>query len=117
MSTREQRRHTRFPVRGIFGSLRSPMDVRVRDLSRAGIGFETPEHLLAGQRCYMELRRRAGAASVEVEVRWTKTVEAAGDRPARSFRVGASFVEVVRDRASGFWAGIRPDPGVRLVAR
>jgi hypothetical protein len=99
----------RFPVQGIWGTLRFPQDVRVLNLSRSGIQFETQEPLPVGQSCFLELRHHAEAASIEIEVRWTETEpeRAVGGGP---YRVGARFVDIFRDHGGGLWDGIRPDP-------
>jgi PilZ domain len=114
MNRMDQRRHTRYPVRGIYGSLRYPRDVRVVNLSRSGVAFETAERLAAGEVCYLELRHQAEAASIEVAVRWAAAAQEHDDGVL--YRVGASFVDVHRQGSGGLWAGIQPDPETPAAA-
>jgi hypothetical protein len=116
MKQSEQRRHTRFPVQGIFGSLRSPRDIRVVNLSRSGIAFETSEDLAVGESCFLELRHHTDAASIEILVEWS---EPAGNPAALRkpvFLVGARFVDVFRDTGGGFWEAIAAHPEPRSMA-
>jgi hypothetical protein len=115
MRSREQRRHTRFPVQGIYGTLRVPRDVRVLNLSRSGISFETSEALAAGESCFLELRHHAEAASIELSVRWTAPGRSGPAEGRPLFQVGARFVDVHRDRTDGLWAAIEPEPQAAAV--
>lgn len=110
LRARDQRRYSRFPVQGIYGSLRTPRDVRVLNLSRSGVSFETTEKVSEGENCFLELRFHAEVASLEVKILWVMTREGDGSGGSASevpvYQAGGTFIDIHRDRADGFWSAL-----------
>jgi hypothetical protein len=105
------RRCQRHCVPGISGTLGSPGDVQVLDLSLFGMAFESPRPLRVGERCFLELRHDRHAVSVEVAIRWCATPADRGPSQRTPFRIGACFVDILRDEMdSGIWRWIDIDP-------
>ena len=109
----DQRRDIRFPIGGFTGTLKTPGDVKIRDLSRRGIGFETNQTLTPGESCFLEVRFQEQAASLEVQVRWC--ANEATDRqepdtgPVRAI-AGGRVVDLYKDASGGIWDLIEPEP-------
>jgi hypothetical protein len=104
----DTRRHTRYPVAGIYGSLRSPFDVRVINLSREGMALETAEPLQPGETQFVEVRHRGQNVSFEVSVRWCR--RRGGDPDAASealYHAGVSFLDMYPPRPGGFWDALQ----------
>lgn len=101
----DRRRFQRARIPGIHGSQNLPGDIRVLDLSLGGMAMETRAELEPGQRCFLELRHENHTVSVEAEVRWSSAfrVEREPDALRPVFRVGVSFVDIVRDGPGGIW--------------
>ncbi len=108
----DRRRHHRARIEGLSGTLHSPGDVQVLDLSVAGVSFEAAEELAPGTRCYLELRHETFTASVEVEVRWAsvRRVERTRGTLKPVFRAGGAFRDVQRDRPGGILDWLFVDP-------
>lgn len=100
----QRRRELRIPVRGIEGSLQSPGDVRVVDLSRHGVSFETLHKLTVGDDCFLELRYRNKVVSVATVLRWCSLTSASNPEEIRAFRAGGAFTEVLADGPDGLWS-------------
>lgn len=109
--TDDARRFPRHVIEGIEGSLRSPGDVEVCDLSLAGMSIETANELVPGESYFLELRHRGKVVSLEVRVKWVEHLLAdGGPNEARQvYRGGVSFVDVYRDTEGGIWDWIFPD--------
>jgi hypothetical protein len=105
-----KRRAPRHRVPGIQGTLDSPGDVLVLDLSVHGIGFEAPRELHAGQSCFVELRHRGHVASMEVEIRWASAhrVERLRNTLVPVFRAGGAIKDLHRDSKGGVWDLVLP---------
>jgi hypothetical protein len=113
MKRPERRRHGRFPVSGIHGSLQTAGDLTLLDLSRTGISFETAHPLTVGKHYFLELRYGDASVSLEVVVKWCSirgTVRDEEDRETAFYQAGASFVDVHRDAPSGLWAALEVAP-------
>ncbi len=108
MKRRERRRHGRFPVSGIFGSLNAPGDLKLLDLSRTGISFETSNLITVGQSYFLELRYGDAKVNLEVLIRWCAQ-RGGGSEDERGrplFHAGGGFVDVHRDAPGGLWAAL-----------
>lgn len=92
----------RIPVDTLTGTLHTPGDIEVLDLSRTGMSFATAERLEQGADYDVELRHRGQPVTLEINVRWVRPAEPAGKEPPR-FRVGAEFVSVLAKSDTGIW--------------
>ena len=109
MKRPERRRYGRFPVSGIYGSLRTAGDLMLLDLSRTGISFETANPITVGEHYYLELRYGDASVSLEVVVKWCAQrggVRDAGGVVMPLYQAGAGFVDVHRDAPGGLWAAL-----------
>ncbi len=106
------RQYARYAVEGAFARLRSPMDVKILNLSRTGLALETTQPLLVAERYVLQMEQRDRSISLEVQVRWclpTGSYRTPAGREVALFRVGGSFVDVAASGGSGFWDALRPD--------
>ncbi len=109
MKRTERRRHGRFPVSGIHGSLRTAGDLTLLDISRTGISFETVNPITVGQNYFLELRYGDARVSLEVLVKWCAqrgTLRDDDGAEAPLYQAGAGFVDVHRDAPGGLWAAL-----------
>lgn len=103
----ERRRHPRFRVTRMAGSVRRPLDARLLDISRGGVALETAEPLVVGQ-CYtFEVRDHARRVLIEMEARWC-TGEHRVDWPSGAsagvYRAGGALLAVHgAEGATGWW--------------
>jgi hypothetical protein len=106
----QRRREKRFPVAGIRGTLRTPQDVRVVNLSRRGISFETEQDVVPGDDYGLELRYRGRVVNLVANVRWCalRGPEAPDDSPV--YRAGGPFLDVEAGEG-GLWESLVPDLG------
>jgi hypothetical protein len=107
----DRRRYPRRKVPGIVGTLRSPDDVRVLDLSVTGLSAELADEVRPGQHCYLELRYGGSRATVETVVKWSKLprIQRDASRPPLAFVAGMAFVDIARDSTDGLWGCILPE--------
>ena len=114
MSDRSQnrRRHLRANITEISGTLNSPGDVEVLDLSLSGMAIEAAAELEEGDRCFLELRHQGHSVSLEVEVRWSSVLRVERTRNAfvPVFRAGVAFLEVLPDNNGGLFEWLVVDP-------
>jgi hypothetical protein len=106
----QRRRENRFPVAGILGTLRSPHDLRVINLSRRGIAFETEQDIVPGSDYGIELRYRGRVVNVVTSLRWCAFRPSETPDEAAVYRAGGSFLDVEAEVGS-LWQGLVPDPG------
>ncbi len=109
MRRRERRRHGRFPVSGIYGSLQTPGDLKLLDLSRSGISFETANLMTVGRNYFIELRYGKAMVNLEVVVKWCAQRGSSRDAEGHEvpvFQAGGGFVDVHRDAPGGIWAAL-----------
>lgn len=104
--TDRTRRFDRISVDSVRGKLHTPRDLRVRDLSRTGLAFDTDERLEEGRDYFVELEHRGQSARLAVNVRWVRREETPAGEPPR-YHVGAEFVDVLERPATGLWSWIR----------
>lgn len=91
-----------------------PMDVRLLDLSRRGVGFETAHRLTVGERYFLEVTYAGRTANLELQLKWCSEKPPAEGPEAETplFVAGGAFLEVWRDSDEGFWSGVRADAGL-----
>jgi len=98
-------------VQGIYGKLRQPMDVKVIDLSRTGLGLETSTKMTVGERYVLELFHRGRLISVECDVRWC-TFRGAYRTPAGAevqlYAAGCALLDIDAARGAGLWERVGP---------
>lgn len=97
----ERRAQTRFPVSGLAGSLRFPKDVRLVNLSRGGVAFETDERLAVGKTYVLEVRGDKPAALMAVEVRWCVPDWSTGSHTV--YRAGGRLAGLRPRQEGGLW--------------
>lgn len=103
----ERRRHPRFRVTRMAGSVRRPLDARLLDISRSGISLEADEPLTVGRLYTFEVRDSASRVLIEMEVRWC-TGEHRIDWPSGAsadvYRAGGELRGVHgAEGATGWW--------------
>lgn len=97
----KKRHFQRFPVEHIEGTLHSPGDLRILDLSQTGLAFETEFPVEEGSRPEVELRYRRQGVRVAVAIRWTQPERREKDR--QIYRSGAEFLRVMEKSDTGLW--------------
>jgi hypothetical protein len=108
MDAKPPRSYPRYPVHGVYATLRSPSDVRLLNLSRVGMAIETSRSLTVGDSYFLELRSRQGSVHVEAQVRWCQMCNAWYEEARPLFRAGLSFREI--ESGAGLWSRLRPHP-------
>jgi hypothetical protein len=97
----KKRHFQRFPVEHIEGTLHTPGDLRVVDLSQTGLAFETEFPVEEGSRPEIELRYRNQGVRVAVRVRWARPERREKER--QIYRSGAEFLDVIEKSDTGLW--------------
>lgn len=116
----ERRRHPRFRVTRVAGSVRRPLDARLLDISRGGVALEAAEPLAVG-RCYtFEVRDHARRVLIEMQVRWC-TGEHRVDWPSGAsavvYRAGGALLAVHgAEGATGWWKILGRDVALPATA-
>ncbi|MDX1630688.1 MAG: PilZ domain-containing protein [Thermoanaerobaculia bacterium] len=108
----DRRRFRRARIPGIRATHRTLDDVKVLDLSLAGMAVEAPGEFEQGDRCFFELRRGDHTVNVEAEVRWASAyrVERTEGGLDLVFRLGVSFVDIFKEDSGGIWDWLLVDP-------
>lgn len=109
---RERRRDARYPVEGIFGTLRPYGPVSLVNLSRRGVAFAVDDRLNVGETYLLRLQHQGHGATMQVKVSWlAPRRRLAGRVPHVSSRfiAGASVTDIYRDTAGGIWDAVQPD--------
>jgi hypothetical protein len=108
----DRRRYHRARIPGLVGTLHSPGDVEVLDLSVGGLAFEAAQELSPGDRCFLELHHETSSASVEIEICWSsvRRVERTRGTLKPVFRAGGVFRDIQHDRPGGVLDWILIDP-------
>jgi hypothetical protein len=104
--TDRHRRFDRIPIESLTGRLHTPRDLKVRDLSRTGMAFDTDERLEEGKDYFVELSHRGQSVKLAVNVRWVRPEEPPAGEPPR-YHVGVEFVDVLDRPATGIWDWVR----------
>jgi len=104
MTSLEQRRHKRFEVRDVKGSLLFRTQVQLRNVSVSGLSFETTERLKLGRNYSLRLTNAEGGVDLTGTIRWchlarTKAVGQSQTLPV--YEVGFAFDDVFTDRGQG----------------
>lgn len=110
---KSRRRDPRLPVCRIYGSMLRPLDVRLLDLSRRGVGFETAHRLTVGERYFLEVTHAGRTVNLELRIKWCSQRRESEDPEAKAQSVvaGGAFLEVWRDADDGFWSSVQADVG------
>lgn len=116
----ERRRHPRFRVTRLAGSVRRPLDARLLDISRGGVALETAEPLTVGGAYTFEVRDSTRRVLIEMEVRWC-TGEHRVDWPSGAsagvYRAGGALRAVHgAEGATGWWKILGRGPAVPAIA-
>ncbi len=99
---RDRRRHRRYDVRGVRGSLVFPLQVKVLNMSLTGLAVESREALEIGTKYDCNLHNGREAVDVNVDVQWCHLVrtERSGTTDVRPvYQVGLDFRHVLNLQA------------------
>lgn len=110
----ERRRHPRFRVTRLAGSVRRPLDARLLNISRGGVALETDEPLAVGTSYTFEVRDNSRRVLLEIVVRWC-TGEHRVDWPSGAsagvYRAGGALSAVHgAEGATGWWKILAREP-------
>ena len=98
----ERRRHRRYGVRGVRGTLVFPMRVKVLNMSLTGLAIETRTALEIGRRYDLKLSNRRETIEINVDVQWCHLVrtERTGTGDVQPvYEAGLDFRHVLNDQA------------------
>jgi hypothetical protein len=104
MGNSGQRRHKRYEVHDVHGSLLFRTQVQVRNLSVSGLALETPERLQLGRTYAIRLAGNDDAVDVNGTIRWchlASTRPAVGGEARAVYEAGLAFEEVFTEKAKG----------------
>lgn len=117
-TTEEKRRHRRYNVEGVRGSLRLSMDATILNLSVDGMALETNSWLSVGRKYSFKLRRdRRDGILLTGEVVWCNLVRTARDERGETlpvYRAGIRFDDVLSETAREVRSFIEQNAVVRL---
>jgi len=101
----ERRRHPRRTIPGVYGTLSSPGDVQVLEISVTGLSAELADEVRPGDHCFLELRHGTSRAVVETVVKWTglPRIERRPGYAPLVFRTGMAFVDIDHDGRDLLW--------------
>jgi hypothetical protein len=99
---REQRRHRRYEVAGVEGSLLLSHDARILNMSLTGLLVESNSPLRLGTRTVLRVAQPAGELRFDANVKWCQLVGTSRDgsgaaRPV--YHAGIDFRETLDERA------------------
>ena len=83
--------------------------MKLLDLSRTGISFETSNAITVGESYYLELRYGEATVSLEILVKWCALRGKVRDDEGNEqpvYQAGAGFVDVLRDAPGGLWRAL-----------
>jgi hypothetical protein len=104
MANAGQRRHKRYEIRDVRGSLLFRTQVQVRNLSVSGLALETPERLQLGRTYAIRLAGDGDAIDLSGTIRWCHLASAPskGGKGTRVvYEAGLAFEDVFTERAKG----------------
>ncbi|MCP3957305.1 MAG: hypothetical protein GY719_05580 [bacterium] len=100
---RERRRHHRYDVRDVRGTLVFPMRVKVLNMSLTGLAIESAKALEIGRRYDLKLQDDRETIQISVDVQWCHLVRTErsgiGEVPA-VYQAGLDFRHVLSEQAS-----------------
>ena len=104
MANTGQRRHRRYEVHDVHGSLLFRTKVQVRNLSVSGLALETPERLQLGRTYAIRLAGADDAVDVSGTIRWchlASTRSKEGGETRAVYEAGLAFQDVFTDHGKG----------------
>ena len=101
MANTGQRRHKRFEVRDVKGSLLFRTQVKLRNVSVSGLSFETTERLKLGRAYSLRLSNSGESVDLTGTIRWCHLAgtRAMGEDSLPVYEAGLAFDDVFTDRA------------------
>ena len=99
-----QRRHKRYEVHDVHGSLLFRTQVKVRNLSVSGLALETAERLQLGRTYAIHLAGNDDAVDVHGTIRWCHLASARprpGAEARAVYEAGLAFEDVFTEKAKG----------------
>ena len=104
MGNSGQRRHKRYEVQDVHGSLLFRTQVQVRNLSVSGLALETPERLQLGRTYAIRLAGNDDAVDVSGTIRWCHLASArpkTGGEARAVYEAGFAFEDIFTEKAKG----------------
>lgn len=121
---RRDRRHRRYDVEGVVGSLLFSVEVTILDISAGGMQVETASRLMVGRRYSFRLQREGRTLQVKGKVAWsvlTGTARLAEGEVAPVYKAGIAFertlTEEGRELVDFIQESITVRPELRLFGR
>ena len=102
ISNRERRRHRRYDVRGVSGTLIIPMRIEVLNMSLTGLAVESRQALEIGRKYDLKLHNGRETIDINVDVQWCQLVrtERSGVSDVSPvYQAGLDFRHVLGDQA------------------
>lgn len=115
----EQRRHRRYEVAGVEGSLQLSQDARILNMSLTGLLVETTSTLRLGSHCALRVPQAGGELRFDAVVKWCQLVgtRKVGTDSRSIYHAGIDFRETLDDRARAVLAFIESHVIVDLERR
>lgn len=107
------RRHRRYPVEGVCGTLLPSTPATLLNLSRSGLAVEVPEPLVVGESCLLRFQHGGRNATMELRIAWCRRCRGRWrlfGGPGTTFLAGGTIVDLYRDAGEGLWEGLQPEP-------
>jgi len=119
MSTfKEQRRHPRYEIRGIGGTLRCDVNARVLNLSLDGMALETSAWLHVGQSYRLKIGAGDDVLRINGKVTWCHlTGRRKGEGGGAAYEAGIHFEEALSDKGRHLLSFVRRAGEVGLSQR
>lgn len=120
MSWDEQRRHPRFEVSEVGGSLLFSMDCRVVDISISGIKIESDRRLDIGKEYSIRVSHGDDSVRVLGSVVWcvlTRVIDAEKGETVPVYRAGIEFREILSEKAGELERFMRQNVVIHLEER
>ena len=115
----ELRRHRRYEVGGVEGSLQLSQDARILNMSLTGLLVETTSTLRLGSHCSLRVPQAGGELRFDAVVKWCQLVgtRRVGSDTRSVYHAGIDFREILDDRARAVLAFIEAHVIVDLERR
>ncbi len=115
-----RRRHKRYPIDNLAGTLYVSADARIVNMSLTGMAIESASHLRPGNRYSIELADDKGRLRLPAAVRWchlegTRATETGETLPV--YQAGLSFKEVLSDKAHEILGVLKEHVTIELERR
>lgn len=118
--TQNQRRHKRYDIEDVHGTLAYNLDARVLNISLTGMAIETESLLKVGEGYNLNIPRPEGQLRVQADVQWchlvrTERTESGEVKPV--YRAGVDFRSILDEKATQMLRFIEANVVVDLEKR